>query len=140
MNTQVSASNLTSLAMFSISDVRNFFAEPKVWGKESKVYMDDELIHVRDEGVVTTYTNDEATQSAFENAKPLTDNFLQEHSDKASVYIETGIVQAKDEKSCTKYVRNVMLDNSYQDQKWSDSLEDILRAWICEDYRDLKLD
>lgn len=132
--------NLKTLPVFSIQTIRDFYEDPKVWGKDNKIHQDDELIHVLDNGIITTYTNDENTRLVYENAKPLTENFLKEYSDKASVYIESGFIEAESSEYCTKYVRKASGSKTYNGHKWSNSLSDIIIAWDCEDYRDLRLD
>lgn len=123
--------NLTRLPCFSIASFRSFMEDEKVWGKTAdSVYMDDVLIHVRDGGVITSYTNDEATRDSLPNALPFDDEMLTSHSDSATVYVECGYVLASDEASITRYVRNTA-DNPkflFGGRRHSSAIADIIQA------------
>lgn len=132
--------NVTSLPCFSISTFREFMQDEKVWGKQDQtVELADMVVHVRDQSVITTYSTSAAMAEASESIELIEDLMLNQHSDKATVYVESGTVSAIDEHSVTRYTRTVKgrPDFAFNGRKHSNQLVDIMQARELNSPKDL---
>lgn len=131
-NAAIGHEQISQLPMFGIQRFREFMDAPRVWGKEeNSVYWNDVLIHIRDEGKIYTFSNEDTGY----DANPLEEDFLAGFSEKAIVYIETGHMQASSPTTKTRFVR---VCSQMDSQEWSDDLASIIRAWHVDFYQDLK--
>lgn len=131
-NATIGHEQISHLPMFGIQRFREFMIAPRVWGKEeNSVHWDDVLIHIRDNGKLYTFSN----ENTGSTANPLDDNFLSHFSDKAIVYIESGFMRASETANKTRFVR---VCNQMDSKEWSDDLASIIQAWDVDFYQDLK--
>lgn len=132
--------NVTSLPCFSIRTFREFMQDEKVWGKQDQaVELADMVIHVRDNSVITSYATSAGLVEQSESIELVEDLMLQEHTDKATVYIESGTVSAVNEHSLTRYVRTLKGDPTFafNGRKHSNQLADIIQAREVNSPKDL---
>jgi hypothetical protein len=131
-NATIGHEQISHLPMFGIQRFREFMIAPRVWGKEeNSVHWDDVLIHIRDNGKIYTFSN----ENTGSTANPLDDNFLSHFSDKAIVYIESGYMEASKDSTKTRFVR---VHSAFDSKEWSKDLADIVQAWDVDFYQDLK--
>jgi hypothetical protein len=131
-NAAIGHEQIAKLPMFGIQRFREFMNAPRVWGKEENdVHWDDVLIHIRDDSRIFTFSNED---TGYET-NPLDDDFLNNFSDKAIVYIESGYMRASEPTTKTRFVR--VYDN-FDAKEWSYDLADIVQAWGVDFYQDLK--
>lgn len=135
-NATIGHDKISHMPMFGIQRFREFMNAPRVWGKDKdSVYWDDVLIHIRDNDRLYSFSNEETGYST----NPLNEDFLENFSDKAIIYIETGSIQASQSSNKTRFVR-VSDSDDFDSKNWSNDLASVVQAWDVDFYQDLKIE